>query len=60
LEKTGTNLEDCKISESKINPTSASVVSGIVLRAQNEKYEEWHVIFLCSSGCLGERTVITD
>ncbi len=54
------DLEDGEISESKINPTSASVVCGIVLRAQDEKNEKWNVIFLRSSGRLDERTVVTD
>jgi hypothetical protein len=54
------DLEDGEISESKINPTSASVVRGIVLGAQDEKDDKWNVIFLRSSGRLGERTVVTD
>jgi len=56
----GADLEDREISKSKINPTSASVVCGIVLRTQDEKDEKWDVIFLRSSGRLGECTVITD
>lgn len=56
----GADLEDSEISESKINPASASVVCGIILWAQDEKDEKWDVIFLRSSGRLGERTIVTD
>jgi hypothetical protein len=56
----GADLKDREISESKIDPTSTPVVSGIVLWAQDKKNEKWDVIFLCLSGRLGERTIVTD
>ena len=45
LAEIGADLEDREISESKIDPTSAPVVSGIVLWAQDKKDEKWDVIF---------------
>jgi hypothetical protein len=60
LAEIGTDLEDREISESKIDPTSASVMDGIVLWAQYKKDEKWDVILKCPSGSLGESTVITD
>jgi hypothetical protein len=60
LAEIGTDLEDREISESKIDPTSASVVDGIVLWAQYKKDEKWDAILKRPSGSLGESTVITD
>jgi hypothetical protein len=45
LAEIGADLEDREISESKIDPTSAPVVSDIVLWAQDKKDEKWDVIF---------------
>lgn len=54
------DLEDGKISESEIDPTSAPVVSGIILWAQDKEDEKWDMIFQRSSGRLSKRTIVTD
>jgi hypothetical protein len=60
LTEIGADLEKRKISECKIDPTSASVVGGIVLWTQDKKYEERDAIFYRASGCLCESTIIID
>jgi hypothetical protein len=60
LAEIGADLQDREVSESKIDPTSASVVGGKVLCAQYKKDEKWDVILKRPSGSLGESTVITD
>jgi len=56
----GANLEDGKISESEIDSTSAPVVGGIVLWAQDKKDKKWDMILQRPSGRSAKRTIVTD